>query len=69
MQNYTPVEIQKTNTGGSALSGAASGASAGMAFGPWGAAIGGVLGGLSGGLTSIFGNNKKKEQERLLRNQ
>lgn len=69
MQNYTPVEIQKTNTGGSALSGAASGASAGAALGPWGAAIGGVVGGLAGGLTSIFGNNKKKEREQLLKNQ
>ena len=66
MAAYNPVQFQKANVGGQALSGLATGASAGMAVGPLGAAIGGVVGGLSGGITSLIGNDKKQKQEQLL---
>lgn len=69
MSSYKPIEIEKTNAGGSALSGAASGASAGMAFGPWGAAIGGLAGGLSGGISALIGNKKKERKEQQLQQQ
>ncbi len=69
MSSYKPIEIEKTNAGGSALSGAASGASAGMAFGPWGAAVGGLVGGLSGGISALIGNKRKEEKEQLLKQQ
>jgi len=55
-------QIDKINTGKSALSGVAQGASAGATFGPWGAAIGGAVGGLSNLTTSILGNKKIQDR-------
>lgn len=51
---------------GGALNGGMQGASSGSALGPWGMVGGAAIGAITG---SIFGNKRKKEEERLRREQ